>query len=484
MGTMSDIIDFVVGVKRGISTKKGQDFTIKTTRNSISRRSSNSILQFPVICSSALSPDDMMMINKALEREYAQFIRVAASLDDVIDMNDPAAKEKKLRSLHQNIGYRGQGSLGISGNGSFNINGNVLRNPFNESANMNNMKYTTLCEQFRVKNIELLKIANEDLNMTTLNDMTNRNNRNFYTLGEAKRVEDMTDDELKRATNEVAYKRANASSSREKDKELRDIELHNMKVRAEQREEEMHRARMNQLTASAPTEPLNMKANFGDQLLATDVKKANELVPTMMNLEFIYKAEGVLMKTNIIVGVKTVCHLVTSDEMMTNVASAVKDKRHFFRFLQWTTGEIEMVKDWIFAKDKIREEVKRQRNGKESVWWRRLKQRSTEERIARMPVFKKELLPNSTLVLTMDEVEMIQNNYNINILKDDRAKLAIFKTFFLLGLVIVDPAAELAYFAFDGNEDFQVQSYRSLEKESSSAADMKALISLVDKQGR
>ena len=56
MGTMSDIIDFVVGVKRGISPKKGQDFTIKTTRNSISRRSSNSILQFPVICSSALSP--------------------------------------------------------------------------------------------------------------------------------------------------------------------------------------------------------------------------------------------------------------------------------------------------------------------------------------------------------------------------------------------------------------------------------------------
>ena len=471
MGVISNIIDLVKGAKAtgdsvadGLNSFTTGDFVFKTTRNSISRKSSNSIMQFPVICSNALSADDLMMVTKALEREYAQFIRVAASLDDVIDANDPNAKMKKLQSLHQNIGYRGQSSISFKGG----------MPSFSESTDL---KYTTICEQFRLKNIELLKVVNEDLNMTPLNDLTNKNISNYYKLGEAK----LSKEEYENKTAEVNYKNAVAQISRNKEKEKRDIQAHTMKISAERRDRERFGVdMMNTLNT-----PINQNTRFGDQLLPTDVKKANELVPTMLDLQFIYRTNGgQMMATNIIVGVKTVAHLVTSDEMMTNVATAVKEKRHFFKFLQWTTGEIEGVKDMILSAPKIKEEVKRQRDGRESVWWRRLKGRAASDRLHRATLSKKDVLPNSTLVLTMDEVEMIQNNYNINILKDDRAKRALFNTFFLLGLVIVDPASELVYFAFDGNEDFQVQSYRSLEKETSSAADMKSLISLVDRAGR
>ena len=79
---------------------------------------------------------------------------------------------------------------------------------------------------------------------------------------------------------------------------------------------------------------------------------------------------------------------------------------------------------------------------------------------------------------------MIANTYNINILKDRRAINSLFDTFFLLGLVIVDPATEVAYFRFDGEEDWETYSFRSLEKENSSASDVKSLISLMDKTGR
>lgn len=475
MGIISNIIDLVKGAKAGVGSFNPSDFTFRTTRNSISRKSSNSILQFPVICSNALSVDDLMMVSKALEREYGQFIRIAASLDDVIDANNPDAKLNKIRSLHQNMGYMGQGRIGMSGG-----------RMFAESAD--DMKYSAICESFERKNIELLQVAKSDLNMTSLYEMTSINNKNYYNLGEASIP---TGDDYKRAMDEMKYKQLNASLSRSKQEELDRIE-DRQRVFDRQRTQDalsqakfdMDRAKELRDANMAATQIVQNKSMFQNQLLATDVKKANELIPTMMELSFLYNNGTNMTETQIIIGVKTVNHLVTSDDMMHNIALAVKEKRHLFKFIQWTTGEIEMVKDWILAKDKIKDEVKRQRSGRESVWWRRLKGRSAEDKLRRFTFNNKDVLPNSTLVLTMDEVEMIINNHNINILKDARAVKSIFDTFFLLGLVIVDPAAELAYFNFDGQSDFQIQSFRSLEKENSSSADMKSLISLVDKNKR
>ena len=63
MGIINDIIDLVKG--RGKEVFSPSDFTFKATRNSLSRKSAGSIMQFPVICSNALSVDELMMVNKA-----------------------------------------------------------------------------------------------------------------------------------------------------------------------------------------------------------------------------------------------------------------------------------------------------------------------------------------------------------------------------------------------------------------------------------
>ena len=528
MGIISNIIELVKTAKAGRDTFDSNNFAFKTTRNSISRKSANSILQFPVICSSALSVDDLMMVTKSLEREYCQFVRIAASLDDVIESNKPEAKLEKIRSLHQNIGYSGQRSIGMSGG-----------KPFMESADLS---YTSICEAFEKKNIELLKIVNEDLNPTILNDMTNKNNKNYYNFNEAKSLEDQEREHRMKFARH-SDERANASELRANAADRRAAEIHKLqksnlqwqnqyntiKNQREQDSLDLNRAKFAADTARYQQDRedrlndrrsqenmrnrefglrqqefemkqqefgmrqqefemrkgqiINQNNPFKDQLLPTDARKANELIPSMMDLQFIYESKyGQLMTTNILVGVKAVAHLVSSEEMVTNIASAVKEKRHFFKFLQWTTGEIEMVKDWILAKDKIKDEVKRQRSGKESKWWRRLKGRSAEDKLRRFTFNRKDILPNSTLVVTMDEVEMIANTYNINILKDRRAINSLFDTFFLLGLVIVDSATEVAYFRFDGEEDWQTQSYRSLEKESNNAADMRSMVSLMNNQ--
>ena len=345
MGIISNIIDLVNGSKLAAGKLSKSDFEFRTTRNSISRKSSDSILQFPVICSDALAPDDLMMVSKALEREYSQFVRIAASLDDVIDVKGSSvrdAKLNKIRSIHQNMGYSGQGRFGMNG-GQFYI----------ESGDMT---YTSICESFERKNIELLAPAKPSLNESSLFEMTCKNNKNYYCLGEA-----ISEEEYNEKKRELDLKQMKSSLSRGKEQDKFNKEKFEYQKARDARDDE-NNARALRGTIISNRSP------FQNQLLATDVKKANELVPTMMELNFLYDNGSQFVETSIIVGIKTVNHLVGSDEMMYNMSLAVKEKRHLFNFIQWTTGEIEMVKDWMLAKDKIKDEVNRQRAGKESTW--------------------------------------------------------------------------------------------------------------------
>ena len=168
MGNLADIIDMVKDIKNEIPSDT--NFRFKYTRNSISRGSANSIMQFPVLTSNALSMDDLTMVSKALEREYATFIRVMVSMDDVIDLSKGETKLSKIKSMHQNMGVQTSGAIGMK-NGSF----------FAESQDL---KYTSLRKSFEDKNIELLACHSEDLNMSILNDMSTANNDNYYHLSE------------------------------------------------------------------------------------------------------------------------------------------------------------------------------------------------------------------------------------------------------------------------------------------------------------
>ena len=116
---IADVISLVKDLKTiKDDVPSDSNFRFKYTRNSISRGSANGIMQFPVLTSNALSMDDLTMVSKALEREYASFIRVMVSMDDVIDLSKGETKLSKIQSIHQNMGIQGQGSFGMK-NGSF-----------------------------------------------------------------------------------------------------------------------------------------------------------------------------------------------------------------------------------------------------------------------------------------------------------------------------------------------------------------------------
>lgn len=418
MGVLQDVLDLVKDIKNNeyLDVDASDRINLKFGRNSIAKKAGHAILQFPVLTSDVISVQDLTMVNKALEREFATLVRVAMGLDDII--TDPNMdKVDYIRQFHQNTGTKG----------TLHIDRGLFK------------------EDLEQQNLRALRPFSEDLRLDILNDKTTSNNRNHYVLGGSKRSKSMLSESRQRRNGLPAM------SGGETD-----------------------------YPSFVAGEKMRKDSQYTNALVPNDVKKANELVPTTLDISIFYaNKQGQAVQSNVFLGVKTITHLVPSEEMIFNVAKAVEEKRGFFRTIQWTTGEIAFFKDYLFMIDRIKREATGRRT--DSHWWRSLKRRALEDKIKRFSFSKKELLPNATILITMDEVEYIMNNYNIDLIQDMSAVQNLMKTFFLLGFVIVDPAAELAYFFFDGQTTYQTYSYNSLERENTSTNEVKSIVSLMNK---
>jgi hypothetical protein len=190
-----------------------------------------------------------------------------------------------------------------------------------------------------------------------------------------------------------------------------------------------------------------------------EFKKERNIEPLKLNMNF--NVRGV--EQSVVLGIKAVPHRLPSNEIMYFAGTSTTESRNLFRFIQWTTGEISFAKDFVLNIDGIlkRAEITK----KKSFWWDALRYRAILSKWKQTLYAKDQVLPNSTVVLTMEEVEMINNDHNVNLFKDISAAKNFMNKFFLLGLVILDPANEHAYIFYDSQKDYQYYTYNSLKKE-------------------
>ena len=217
-------------------------------------------------------------------------------------------------------------------------------------------------------------------------------------------------------------------------------------------------------------DPRKEKNFFKDVLVDNDVRKANELVPTLLHIRLKVKSNGeVKDAVDFIIGIKAIMHPIKSEEFVTNIVEACNNNDRVFNFLRWTSGEISFFKDFLFSIKSVKNDVKRI-NGGYSTWWNALKRRRQLSKITNVVSYtNNNVLPNSTLVISIDEANYIKSNYGFDLFKPvfvDR----IMKELFLLGFVIVDESSQVAHFKFDGQKNYQSVSFSGLEKENTSDA--------------
>lgn len=222
---------------------------------------------------------------------------------------------------------------------------------------------------------------------------------------------------------------------------------------------------------------------FTEYITNNDIKKANELMPTKVFVNFNLKDGG--QYTNAVIGVKCKLYPVDSLDIIERVASKYADTNWVRELVRASTGEISFWRDFVFALDKAKiDAINSSKKGSSAKMWKVLERRATKNRLSMWKANKADSSPITTLIMNQDEAEYLKKDYDINI-ENRNIAIKLMESYNLMGLVVVDEPAESASFIWDegNNANYETLSFRSLERESGDS-NYKKVINLMTKISR
>lgn len=223
---------------------------------------------------------------------------------------------------------------------------------------------------------------------------------------------------------------------------------------------------------------------FKNQVLPSDYKKANELMPTMMTVNFKVVGNGAQTTTvdNAVIGVKAKLYPVSSEDMISHLASRAKDSNWMNKLMKLSTGEISFFRDFLFAIDKCKiDAMSYSTKSPDSKMWHVLRRRANRSKWNQLWNRRNDAIAITTLMISQNEVDYIKKEFNIDI-SMTRVARDLISHYNLLGICIVDESLEIAKFLYDTGEDiWETIPFSSLEREASDNT-YKKVVNLMTKQ--
>ena len=207
-------------------------------------------------------------------------------------------------------------------------------------------------------------------------------------------------------------------------------------------------------------------SNTSHRILDADFKKANELQPTPLVVNFnIVKDGRVEDRVSFIAGVK--CRLIATGgiDIYERLMSVKKTKLTFKDLIRATTGEINFARDFLLAIDQQKIDAKN--NTKDSAsarLWNVLKTRSVKNSARKALRDKNDATAITTLVVSQDTANLLASA-GFDILNPKNAQY-IMESYNLLCLVVADETNEVAKFLYDGNSEFEAVAYSVMSREA------------------
>ena len=204
------------------------------------------------------------------------------------------------------------------------------------------------------------------------------------------------------------------------------------------------------------------------QVLNTEYKKANELMPTMMVINFKSKTDnGYETVDSAVIGVKAKLYPMSSEDMITHLVAKSKDANWVQKFIKASTREISFFKDFLFAIDKAKiDALSLSRKGSSNKMWKVLERRAAKSKWNRLMAKSNDSTAITTIMISQNEVDFIKKEYQIDI-SDVYNTRILMEAYNLLGICIVDESLEIAKFMWDTGEDlWETVAFSNLERES------------------
>lgn len=416
MGFINDILN----VMRKGPEVATQLNSVRLNTKTITRGAKDSTFQFPCLIADSVPLDMANTMSRTLDKVYASFTQTWLSMNSVVDITINPTPLDYLRKMHQNLKL--EGSLN-----------DLMVDPDDVDSYME-----------KVQDGKYKLYMSKDNSYGVVFNISNKTNRAILESHKELLKEHLSDIDVKPL--EAFYEADDASS----------VDIVDRFVTAQSSKASIQKQRD---IASISN---NVQA---PKLVDRDIKKTNDMVPlgVQVRLIAVNDKKEFVQYMDFIVGVKTIMHIIQTDDMVDNLKRGIENKSLLFKFLRWTTGEISLIKDIILNLDEIKNDNVRQA-GKSPFFGtlQRLKNKKVGMTNFTVP---HAIIPNATVVISSYEADILQSKYGIDIRRDTIVRM-LMNNLFLMTFVIMDEGTGTVSVFYDGDQTYQTYAIETLERDN------------------
>ena len=452
-------------------------------KGSISNFTQSLIMTFPLLCDDTLSPETASMISRANERNIISMLQLLFASEQFSAKGGAEALASVYTGIKNNMSLDDYidtfGDIADKAQSSL------------ESTSMAELnKQVKLIEDASIQAVNYGKrFPVDSFSKRSLNDYTVINFNGKYKVKEKPLKEAVVTEEDKNIRPQDAQAMIDLKNA-EIDKKVADGLI--TPEKGEQLKLEYQKYVMDQLN-TYNQDYANFNKNAYDaqlqynqrQLLDSDIKKANEMQPSLIIVRYNElgqvsdkEGDGIIGQRSFIAGVKSRLIPVDASDIADRVNVKNKTKINFLNFIRATTGEIGFVKDFLLNLDQAKLDAKNAvKKGPAAKMWKTLEFRATRNERRKLGKAGNDASAITGLVISQETVNVIKKNYDFD-LENVKNSISIMDAYNLLSIIIADESREVVKFLYAGNDAYEMQAYSFLERESNDKS-YKKIINLI-----
>lgn len=424
--------------------------SMKLNTKSIARGAKDSTFQFPCLIVDSAPIDMANTVARTLDQVYASFTQTWLSMNSMFDITIDPTPLTYLRKLHQNLKLESSVDDLIVSDEDVD---KYMEKVYDGSYRLYMNESQSCGVVFNVADRATKEMMESHKDM--LNEYMSEFDLRPFEVMEA----DTLSDSIRRTTDKVE----NINKAIFGDEEDQSPQINNSG--------DLLAAMVNGQNVKNQRDQRNTALSQSDrgrapQLLERDVKKSNDMMPygIQVRLIAVNDKKEFVQYIDFIVGVKTILHSISSDDMIENIARALQNKSLAFKLLKWTTGEISLIKDILLNINDVKMDAVNKSNGR-SPFFSTLKRLKGKKMGVRNFTVPHALIPNSTIVITSYEADYLENKYGIKI-RNEKVTAKLISSLFLMSFIIMDEGTNTISVLYDGDSAFQTYSLETLERDN------------------
>lgn len=428
---------------------------------SITRANKDLTMTFPVMASNTVDPASAQLVSRALERKFVTLTQMLLSAISITSSKDAI---DHLKNVHSNLDL----SSLFDVDDYLAVSQEATANHIFDAAEIKAVYEAFRQERLHAKPLNHLHEFNKDIT-----DAIARQPRVAANIANRK-FNDLPDEDKVRAMNyygsdTVSRNKELSRQNKSLVQQLKDIERDNSKLNNSN----------SNLQSRLDDIRNNTRAGLVKLAKDQDYKKANELQPTLLQIQFISTNDNNdPITVDAYVGIKTKIYCVDSADIANHIVSKRSYNFSLYNLIKATSGEIEFWRDFVFAIKKAKiDAVSNTHRGSSSKLWKVLERRALASKINRFMSARNDATAITTLMVSAYDVEMLRKMEDIDI-SDSRVARKLMDDYNLVGIVIVDDSTESAKIIFDtGDDEYEPYTFKTLKRDDK--MDYKQMIQLL-----